>query len=98
GVALGMALAARYSVRKGLMHGQDAERIAAHIAASGMRADLAQLGLACDGERLAAHMRHDKKMAAGTLPFVLLKGIGEAFLDKSVALEDVASFMDEQLN
>jgi 3-dehydroquinate synthase len=43
-------------------------------------------------------MRHDKKMAAGTLPFVLLNGIGEAFLDKSVALEDVAAFLDEQLD
>ena len=50
-------------------------------------------------ERFAdpAHMLHDKKMDAGTLPFVLLRGIGEAFLDKAVSLDDVAEFLDEQL-
>jgi 3-dehydroquinate synthase len=42
-------------------------------------------------------MLHDKKMDAGTLPFVLLRGIGEAFLDKQVALDDVAEFLDEEL-
>jgi hypothetical protein len=36
-------------------------------------------------------MLHDKKMDAGTLPFVLMKGIGEAFLAKDVALDDVAA-------
>jgi 3-dehydroquinate synthase len=97
GVALGMVLAARYSVRKGLMNGQDAERIAAHIAASGMPGSLPDLGLTCDGQALAAHMLHDKKMDAGTLPFILLRGIGAAFLDKSVELADIASFLDEQL-
>jgi 3-dehydroquinate synthase len=42
-------------------------------------------------------MLHDKKMDAGTLPFVLLRGIGEAFLDRSVELAEVAAFLDEQL-
>ena len=28
---------------------------------------------------------------------VLLKGVGQAFLDKQVALADVAAFLDEQL-
>jgi 3-dehydroquinate synthase len=36
-------------------------------------------------------------MDAGTLPFVLLRSIGEAFLDKAVALDDVAAFMAEEL-
>ncbi len=42
-------------------------------------------------------MLHDKKMDAGTLPFVLLRGIGEAFLDKQVSLDDVAEFLDGEL-
>ena len=61
------------------------------------RLALEVLGIDGDGTRLAAHMRHDKKMDAGTLPFVLLRGIGEAFLDKAVSLEDVAEFLDEEL-
>ena len=42
-------------------------------------------------------MLHDKKMDAGTLPFVLLRGIGEAFLDRQVALAVVAAFLDTEL-
>ena len=60
-------------------------------------AEIASLGLNCDGRALAAHMLHDKKMDAGTLPFVLLRGIGEAFLDKTVPLDDVAAFLDGEL-
>jgi len=97
GVALGMVLAARYSAHKGLISGADSERVAAAISTAGLPSELSTLGLNCDGKTLTAHMLHDKKMDAGTLPFVLLKGIGEAFLDREVALEDVAAFLDEQL-
>ena len=40
-------------------------------------------------------MLHDKKMAAGTLPFLLARGIGQTFLSKDVALDDVAAFLDQ---
>jgi 3-dehydroquinate synthase len=96
-VALGMVLAARYSARQGLIEEADAERVAAAIAASGLPSELGALGLACDGRKLADHMLHDKKMDAGTLPFVLLRGIGEAFLDKQVSLDDVAAFLNGEL-
>lgn len=97
GVALGMVLAARYSARRGLMAGEEAENIAQVIAASGLPSEIAGLGLDCDGRRLAEHMLHDKKMDAGTLPFILLRAIGEAFLSRDVELDDVARFLDEQL-
>ena len=96
-IAIGMVLAARYSARSGLMPKSTAERIAAHFDTIGMRSELASLGLGCDGKALAAHMLHDKKMDAGTLPFVLMRGIGKAYLDKGVALDDVAVFLDEEL-
>ena len=96
-VAMGMVLAARYSVRRGEMDGQDAERIAAHFRAMDMHADLSELRLTCDGRRLVDHMLHDKKMDAGTLPFLLMRGIGRTYLAKDLALDDVAAFMDEQL-
>ncbi len=96
-VALGMALAARYSARRGLMHTGEADAVVQAIADAGMPSAVANLGLDCDGARLVDHMRHDKKMDAGTLPFILLRGIGEAFLARDVALDDVASFLDEEL-
>ena len=47
--------------------------------------------------RNSAEFAHDKKMDAGTLPFVLLHGIGAAFLARDVALGDVAAFLDAEL-
>ena len=97
GVALGMALAARFSQAQGLMPGQDAARIVAHLRAVGLPASLRDLGLACDGRKLADHMLHDKKMDAGTLPFLLLRGIGQTFLARDVSLDAVAAFLDAEL-
>lgn len=97
GVALGMVLAARYSARRGLIAPDDAERVAEAIAKVGLPARLPELRLDCDGARLADHMRHDKKMDAGTLPFILLRRVGEAFLARDVELADVAEFLDEEL-
>ena len=97
GVALGMVLAARYSARRGLIADDDAERVTAAVDMAGLPAEIAALGLDGDGSRLVEHMRHDKKMDAGTLPFILLRGIGEAFLARDVDLADVAAFLDEEL-
>ena len=97
GVALGMVLAARYSVRRGLMDAGAAERIVRHLAAAGMPHKVSALGLNCDGQTLTAHMLHDKKMDAGTLAFILMRGIGSAFVAKDVELADVAAFLDGEL-
>jgi len=96
-VALGMVLAARYSARRGYLPEEEAMRLTAILDAAGLPSEIAALDLAGDGAVLARHMLHDKKMDAGTLLFVLLRAIGEAFLDREVALDDVAAFLDEQL-
>lgn len=97
GVALGMVLAARYSARLGLMPRASAEHIAAHLASVDMASEVSDLRLNCDGKALVDHMLHDKKMDAGVLPFLLMRGIGETFLAKDVELADVAKFLDEEL-
>jgi 3-dehydroquinate synthase len=79
------------------MSAESTERIAEHFDAAGMRAQVAQLGLNCDGQTLVGHMLHDKKMDAGTLPFLLMKGIGQTYLDREVDLGDVAAFLDGEL-
>jgi 3-dehydroquinate synthase len=96
GVAAGMGLAFAYSARRGLCAGQEAERVAAHLRAIGLPDGLAAAGISASGARLVEHMLHDKKMAAGTLPFLLANGIGRTFLDKTVDLNDVEAFLDEQ--
>ena len=97
GVALGMVLAARYSARRGEMSDADAARIADAISKAGLPSEVSALGLSCSGGDLAAHMLHDKKMDAGTLPFILLRAIGEAYLAHDVDMADIAEFLSGQL-
>lgn len=96
GVAAGMALAFAYSARRGLCPGQDAERVAAHLRAVRLPDGVKAAGITASGATLVDHMRHDKKMDAGTLPFLLARGIGRTYLDHSVDLADVEAFLDEQ--
>ncbi|MBY0520038.1 MAG: 3-dehydroquinate synthase, partial [Sphingomonas sp.] len=93
-VAAGMALAFAFSAARGLCPAEDAARVAAHLRSVDLPDGLAAAGIRASGETLVAHMRHDKKMAGGTLPFLLARGIGQTYLDKSVDLADVAAFLD----
>lgn len=96
-VALGMVLAAHYSARRGEISAVDAARAERAIAAAGLPARLADLGLACDGAALVDHMRHDKKAEGTTLPFLLLRQLGEAYVARDVDLADIAAFLDAEL-
>ncbi len=91
-VALGLVLAFRFSAERGLCSAADAERVAAHLAAVGLPTRL-EFGT---GASLAAHMASDKKAEGGRIPFILARGIGEAFVAADVALDEVADFLDRQ--
>jgi len=96
GVAAGMALAFRFSASRGLCPVEDAERVTQHLRSVGLPAALDDANISASGSTLVAHMLHDKKMAAGKLPFILTRGIGQSYLDRDVALEDVAAFLDAE--
>jgi len=92
-VAMGMAMAFGFSARLGLCSQAEADIVVAHLADAGFELQPAALGLEASPERLIAHMRQDKKMVAGRLPFILVRGIGQAFVAHDVALADVAAFL-----
>jgi 3-dehydroquinate synthase len=93
-VAAGMVLAFDFSVERGLCHAEDAARVRAHLAASGLPTSFREIGLDASGTRLVEHMKLDKKKEGGRLPFILALGIGQAFVDTSVELDEVAAFLD----
>jgi len=93
-VAAGMGLAFRFSADRGLCPASDAVRVAEHLRTLGLPHDAVSAGVDAPGTRLAAHMAHDKKKAGGRVPFILARGIGESFVDKSVALDEIADFLD----
>jgi 3-dehydroquinate synthase len=94
GVAIGMALAFRLSVRLGICPGQDAERFTQHLRSAGLPAAIAAIpGARPDAAELIAHMRHDKKARDGRIAFVLVRGIGEAFVTDDVPMDAVAEVL-----
>ena len=94
GVALGTALAFRLSVKLGLCPGKDAERFTRHLKAVGLPAEIADIpGPRPSADVLLEHMAHDKKVKDGKPTFVLLRGIGQAFVTSDVPREAVREVM-----
>jgi 3-dehydroquinate synthase len=90
GVAIGMALAFQLSVKLGLCPGQDAERFVRHLKSIGLPAAISDIPGARPGAvELIRHMAHDKKVTDGKLTFILLRGLGQAFVTREVPLDAV---------
>lgn len=93
-VALGCVLAFRYSERLGLCPKADADRAEAVTAAAGLPTRLQQAGR-FSADALIARMAGDKKAEGGRLTLILARGIGEAFVEKSVDTADLRAFLIE---
>jgi 3-dehydroquinate synthase len=101
GVALGMVLAAKFSQARGLCGPSVAQRLKAHLSASGLPADFkalaGQMGRMPSLDELMGYMEQDKKVRDGQLTFVLVKGIGQAFVANDVPRETIRDFLQAQL-
>ena len=99
GVAIGCALAFELSARMGLMSQESPSRLRAHLAAMGMKKDLADIpGDLPDAEGLLRLMGQDKKVKAGRLNFVLARAIGDSFVTDQVKAETVLAVLNDALN
>ncbi|HXZ23009.1 MAG TPA: 3-dehydroquinate synthase [Pseudolabrys sp.] len=97
-VALGMVLAFEFSVHKGLIPGSEAARAAAHLAAVGLPTHLRDVpGGVPSADVLMDLIGQDKKVRRGTLTFILLRGIGRAFIENNVSGTEVHTFLDRKL-
>jgi len=92
-VGLGCALAFRFSAKLGHCSGQDAERATRAVAAAGLPTRISDLGRAFSADTLVAHMGQDKKAEGGALTFILVRGLGEAFVAKGVEPAAVRDFL-----
>jgi 3-dehydroquinate synthase len=93
-VALGCALAFRFSAREGLCPAKDAERVAGCLDAAGLPTRLqAAPGAPFRAEALIEHMRRDKKAEGGSLVLILANRIGDAFAAKGVDPGAVRDFL-----
>jgi 3-dehydroquinate synthase len=95
---MGMALAFELSARLGLAPAAEAIRVRRHLRDAGLPADLSVLaGRGTSADALIAHMRGDKKVRDGQLTFILARGIGEAFVCRDVAEDDLRALLDAAL-
>ena len=93
-VALGSAIAFRFSAAFGLCPPEDAARAERVLTAAGLPTRLDQApGAPFSAERLIGHMVQDKKSEGGALVFVLARRIGEAFVAKGVGHDTVLAHL-----
>jgi len=97
-VAVGMAMAFRFSRRIGVCRSGAAERVAAHLASLGLPASPSELALELPpADRLLEIMRQDKKARDGRLTLILARDIGDAFIAPDIADADVLGFLGDEL-
>ena len=93
-VAIGMVMAFDLSVQLGHCPSEDAARLRRHLAAVGLPTGLEALpGRIWDPRRLLGHMQKDKKVADGRITFILVRGLGEAFITRDVDPAEVTALL-----
>ena len=97
-VAAGMGLAFEFSAQRGLLPAADAARAIRHLAEVGLPTGPKDIpGELPPVDRLMDLMAQDKKIKRGMPTFILVRGIGAAFVDTGVDARDVRAFLDEKL-
>ena len=98
GVAIGMALAFAFSAERGLSSPADTDRVVRHLTAVGLPTRIGDIpGTKPTVEELMTAIAQDKKVARGSLTFILVRGIGQAFVARDVAPQDVRGFLHRSI-
>ena len=98
GVAIGCALAFEVSARLGLCSQEDPSRVRAHLRNMGMKVDLADIeGDLPDADTLIALMGQDKKVKDGAIHYIMVRGIGQAFVTSDVDESVVRTVLEQAL-
>ena len=98
-IAIGMAQAFRYSESVGLIAAGSAARVCRHLTDVGLPTrirDIPGPGRP-DVDALMQLMAQDKKVQRGQLTFILVRGIGEAFVARDVSADQIRAFLVRDL-
>src|ERR1700688_3795293 len=86
------------SPRKGMISEADAARARAHLAAVGLPTHLKDVpGGVPRIDALMDLIAQDKKVKRGKLTFILVRGIGQAFVENDVSAAEVRAFLADKL-
>jgi len=99
GVAIGMALAHRFSARLNLCSPDDAARVERHLADVGLPFRISDVpGDLPDAQGFLDYIAQDKKVSRGALTFILTRGIGQSFIARDVPASEVLAFLGQNLS
>ena len=98
-IAIGMALAFEFSARRqGLVSKAEAARATRHLAEVGLPTRIQDIpGEPPSVDQLMDLIAQDKKVKRGMLTFILVRGIGAAFVEAGVDAREVRTFLSEKL-
>ncbi len=97
-VAAGTALAFGFSARLGVISAAEAERAIRHLDQVGLPTRPTDIpGGVPSVDRLMDLIAQDKKVKRGMLTFILVRGIGSAFVESGIDPQDVRAFLSEKL-
>ncbi|HUC47892.1 MAG TPA: 3-dehydroquinate synthase [Xanthobacteraceae bacterium] len=97
-VSLGMVLAFAFSAQRGLLPAAEAARATRHLAEVGLPTRVNDIpGPLPSLDQLMDLIAQDKKVKRGMLTFILVKGIGSAFVEGGVDAGAVRAFLGEKL-
>jgi 3-dehydroquinate synthase len=92
-VACGMALAARLSFEDGKLASSDLDRAIALLKHAKLPVAIPLIA----PELMIEHMSRDKKNEGGTIKLILLRSIGEAYVDATVSSVRIRTFLEGQI-
>ncbi len=98
-IGAGMALAFEFSARRqGLVAKAEAARAVRHLADVGLPTRINDIpGPPLSVDQLMDLIAQDKKVKRGMLTFILVRGIGAAFIEPGVDAREVRTFLSEKL-
>ena len=98
-ISLGIVCAFEFSTRLGLLSTNDAGRVAHHLAAVGLPTHLRDVpALSTNADALMELIAQDKKVKRGKLTFILVRGIGNAFVAPDIDPAQVHAFLEQKLS
>jgi 3-dehydroquinate synthase len=98
GVAIGCAMAFRFSAALGFSDPAVSARVEAHLAEAGLPSRLAHVpGGAGSADALIEAMSQDKKVKDGAPVFILARGIGKSFIARGIEVSRLRDFLKAEL-